>query len=239
MRVACVAIAFMCAGPAGAEPLYRLPWADGLSFAFAQPVTYFTKATLHAVDIAMPEGTAVVAARAGVVEALAAHHGARADEEPLTYEGNFVRIRHGDGTAATYAHLRHRGVAVAAGERVQVGQLLAYSGATGEIDEPHLHFAVTRIEVNSAGWRDDVSLPVRFYVGTPPAAFAARAGVRVKADYSGPVEAPRAPTDTRLIPWKLPTLEPGEEARAWGALALWLAFGLAALAWFWSFAKSR
>lgn len=238
MKVAFIAIGLLCAPAAGAEALYRLPWADGLSFAFVQPFTHFTKATLHAIDIAMPEGTAVVAARAGMVEAIAAYHRPSAEAEPLTYEGNFVRVVHADGTAATYAHLQHGGVAVAVGESVRVGQVLGYSGASGEVDEPQLHFAVRRIEINSAGWREEVSLPVRFYVGTPPAAFTPRAGVRIRSDYSGPVEAPRALADARLVPWNLPSLEAGEEAKAWGILGLWVACGLAALAWFWRFAKS-
>ena len=125
--------------------------------------SHFTKATLHAVDISMPEGTPIVVARAGVVEAAEVHHGARPEAEPLTYEGNFVRVRHVDGTAATYAHLMQRGVAVSVGERVGLGQLLGYSGATGDVEEPHLHFAVTRMEKNSAGWQEDVSVPLKFY----------------------------------------------------------------------------
>src|SRR5919109_1941954 len=118
MRLAGLAIGVLWVACAAAETLYRLPWADGLSFTFTQVpgsriTTHFTKATLNAVDIAMPEGTAIVAARAGVVEALQVHHGASAAEEPLTYEGNFVRVRHADGTAALYAHLNYGGVAVA------------------------------------------------------------------------------------------------------------------------------
>ena len=80
MRTACLAIGLVWASCAGAEVLYRLPWADGLSFMFTQApdgriTTHFTKAMLHAVDIAMPEGTSIVAARAGVVEAVEARHG--------------------------------------------------------------------------------------------------------------------------------------------------------------------
>ena len=61
---------------ARAEVLYRLPWPEGLSFMFTQVAdgritTHFTKATLHAIDVAMPIGVPVLAARAGVVEALA------------------------------------------------------------------------------------------------------------------------------------------------------------------------
>jgi murein DD-endopeptidase MepM/ murein hydrolase activator NlpD len=231
MRIACLAIGLLWSACAGAGTLYRLPWADGLSFMFTQApggriTSHFTKARLHAIDIAMPEGTAVLAARAGVVDALVADHGASPGEEPLTYEGNFVRVRHADGTAAVYAHLKHRGVAVAAGQAVEAGQLLGYSGASGEVEQPHLHFAVIRFEKNSSGWLEEVSVPVRFYVGVPPVAIAPRAALRVEANYAGVAFA-----------WKRPALQPGDEIRAWGVLALWLACGLAGLAWFWRFSK--
>jgi murein DD-endopeptidase MepM/ murein hydrolase activator NlpD len=242
MRAACLAIALAWAASAGAEILYRLPWADGLSFMFTQVpggriTSHFTKATAYAVDIAMPDGMPVVAAREGVVEAAEARFGASPDEEPLTYEGNFVRVRHADGTAATYAHLRHAGVAVAVGEAVNAGQLLGYSGATGDVLEPHLHFAVLRTEKNSAGWQEEVSVPVKFYVGAPPLAFSPRAALRVTANYSGSAEPPRAPSETSLFPRKLPTLEPADEPGAWGLLALWLLCGAAGLVWFWKFAR--
>jgi murein DD-endopeptidase MepM/ murein hydrolase activator NlpD len=232
----------MWAGAAGAEIVYRLPWPDGLSFMFTQVsggriTSHFTKATLHAVDIAMSEGVPVLAARAGIVEALQAEHGARPEDEPITYEGNFVRVRHSDGTAAIYAHLKHGGVAVAVGEAVEAGQLLGYSGATGDVGGPQLHFAVTRMEKNSAGWQEEVSVPVKFYIGVPPIAFAPRAALRATANYSGIADAPRLPSETPLFPRKRPALEPGEEARAWGLLALWLACGIAGLAWFWKFAR--
>lgn len=242
MRVVCLAIGVIVAASAGAETLYRLPWADGLSFMFTQVpggriTSHFTKATLHAVDISMPEGVPIVAAREGTVEAIEAHYGASAEEEALTYEGNFVRVRHADGTAASYAHLGYRSVAVAVGETVATGQLLGYSGATGDVEEPHLHFVVTRVETNSSGWREDVSVPVKFYIGVPAVVFAPRAALRATANYSGTAEAPRAPSEARLFPWTHRVLEPGEEAGAWGLLALWVASGVAALAWFWKFAK--
>jgi len=242
MKIAWLAIGLIWAVCSSAETLYRLPWPDGRSFMFTQVpggkiTSHFTKGTLHAVDIAMPPGIPVVAARDGTVEALEWRHGASGEAEPLTYEGNFVRVRHADGSAASYAHLQYRGVAVLLGEAVRQGQVLGYSGATGDVDEPHLHFAVTRIVTNSAGWREEISLPVTFYVGVPPVAFAPRAALRVTANYSGPAEAPRAASDSRIIPWNRPALEPGDEARAWLQLALWLACGVAALVWFWNFAR--
>ncbi len=243
MRVVWVTIGLIWVAAAGAEVLYRLPWAEGSSFMFTQVhggriTTHFTTATLHAVDIAMPQGAAVLAARAGTVEALQADHGASEDEAPLTYEGNFVRVRHADGTAATYAHLKYQGVTVAVGEAVGAGQLLGYSGASGDVLEPHLHFVVTRVHENSSGWREEVSIPVKFYVGAPPLAFAPRAALIATADYSPRAAAPRTPSEGgSLAPWKPPATDPVAEAGAWGLLALWLAAAVAGLAWFWRFAS--
>jgi murein DD-endopeptidase MepM/ murein hydrolase activator NlpD len=242
MRLACLALSFAWAASAAGEVLYRLPWADGLSFMFTQApggriTSHITKATLHAVDIAMPEGIPVVAARAGVVEALEAHHGASPDEEPLTYEGNFVRVRHADGSAALYAHLAHRSIAVAVGDEVAAGQLLGHSGATGDVEQAHLHFAVLRMEKNSLGWPEVISVPVRFYVGVPPVAFAPRAAVRATANYSGTAEPPRSASETSLFPRRRPELKAGEEPAAWALLAAWIACGVAALAWYFKFAR--
>jgi murein DD-endopeptidase MepM/ murein hydrolase activator NlpD len=179
MRWACFVAGLVWAASSGAEALYRVPWPEGLRFTFTQVhggriTTHFTKATAHAVDVAMPVGVPVLAARAGVIEAVEARHGASADDEPLSYEGNFVRVRHDDGTAATYAHLRHASIAVAPGETVRAGQLLAESGDSGDVLEPHLHFVVTTVQKNSSGWREEVSVPVTFYVGVPPFSFAPR-----------------------------------------------------------------
>ena len=242
MRLACLTLGLLCAPPAGAEDLYRVPWPEGLTFMFTQVpggrvTTHFTPATLQAVDIAMPEGVPVLAARAGRVEATESQQGASPEEEPLSYEGNFVRVRHADGSVAVYAHLRHLGVAVAAGDGVAAGELLGYSGSSGDVATPHLHFAVLRERTNSAGWREEVSEPVTFYVGSPPVAFAPRAAVRVTANYSRPAETPRAASEGRLFPWQPPARGPGEEARAWRLLALWLACGIAGLAWFWRFSR--
>ena len=243
MRIAWLAIGLICTASAGAEALYRVPWPVGLSFMFIQAAdgrttSHFTKATRHAVDIGMPEGIAILAARAGVVEAVESGHGVRPLDEPLTYEGNFVRVRHADDTAAIYAHLRHAGVAVVPGQTVAAGQLLGYSGSTGDVIAPHLHFVVVRVEKNSAGWPEEVSVPVRFYVGLPPVTFAARVAVRVTANYASPVPPPRAPSEgAPLFPWKPRELDPAGEVAAWGEFALLLACGGAGLAWLWRFSR--
>ncbi len=240
MRAVCLALGLTLAAPAAAEALYRLPWRDGRTFTVIQApdgriTSHFTKATRYAVDIAMPEGVAVVAARDGAVEALEVRYGA--EGESVSYEGNFVRVRHADGTAAIYAHLRRGGVTVAVGDPVAAGQLLGYSGASGEIEVPCLHFAVVRVQKNSAGWSEDLSIPITFYVGVPPVAFPPRVALHVAVNYSSAVEAPRLAGEGPMFPWRRPVLATEELPGAWSLLALWLACGIAALAWFVRFAK--
>jgi len=60
-----------------------------------------------------------------------------------TAAGNHVVEALDDGRFALYAHLATGSVRVAAGQRVQRGQVLGLVGNTGNSDEPHLHFHVT------------------------------------------------------------------------------------------------
>ena len=67
VRAVCLALGLALAAPAAAEALYRLPWRDWRTFLVTQApdgriTSHFTKATRYALDIAMPEGVAVVAA---------------------------------------------------------------------------------------------------------------------------------------------------------------------------------
>jgi len=111
----------------------------------------------YAADFAVPSGTTVLAARAGVVmQAEAGFEHGGLDRAALAGRANFVRVLHDDGTMALYAHLQPGGVLVRVGQHVEVGQPLGLSGATGFASGPHLHFAV---QVNR-GMRL-VSLPFR------------------------------------------------------------------------------
>jgi murein DD-endopeptidase MepM/ murein hydrolase activator NlpD len=64
------------------------------------------------------------------------------DKEKFGGRSNFIRILHGDGTMALYAHLKPEGVLVRAGQSVSVGQEIGLSGNTGFSTAPHLHFVV-------------------------------------------------------------------------------------------------
>jgi murein DD-endopeptidase MepM/ murein hydrolase activator NlpD len=223
--------------------LYRLPWPEGTSYTITQApggwiTTHIAVSNRYAVDIGMPEGTPVLAARRGVVTEAEDRHGGSATEEAITTGGNYVIVRHEDGTFATYAHLKHRGVEVQQGEQVAAGRLLGYSGSTGYATGPHLHFGVSRWETVD-GRRTEASVPFKFYVGTPPVAFAPRASLTVAPNYSSAAEFPRVPSEKRLAPWNPPPpLKAEQLPMAWTELAAWIAVALAGMAWFWRFSRS-
>lgn len=107
-----------------------------------------------AIDISVPEGTPIVAARGGRVLAIKSDSNTGCNNARCADQANYVLIDHGDGTVGHYYHLRHNGVVVAPGDNVCAGQLIGYSGNTGFSSGPHLHFAVMDIY--------EESLPVRF-----------------------------------------------------------------------------
>lgn len=97
----------------------------------------------YAIDFIMPTDTPVLAARRGVVVDVRADcPDVNCPFDPERCCGNFVRVRHDDGTIAIYLHLRYAGVCVRRGDVVARGDVLARSGNTGRSLGPHLHFAV-------------------------------------------------------------------------------------------------
>ncbi|MNY14137.1 Murein DD-endopeptidase MepM [compost metagenome] len=122
---------------------YPLPWRGG-PFRISQgangPYSHFGPKSRYAIDIAMPEGTPIIAARGGVVVKTENRQSGRGTDA----SGNFVRVLHDDGTMGVYLHLKKGSVCVREGQRVTVGSALALSGNTGNSTGPHLHFVVQR-----------------------------------------------------------------------------------------------
>ena len=141
--------------------LYQAPFAAGASFmvsqAYPMAITHVTPDSRYAIDMALPDGTPVNAAREGTVINLRhdSFHGAAAPT--MLDQANFVEILHDDGTIAIYAHLQWDSIRVRIGQHVARGEYIANSGNTGFTTGPHLHFAVWR-NVNGA----DISIPVQF-----------------------------------------------------------------------------
>ncbi|MFG0753940.1 peptidoglycan DD-metalloendopeptidase family protein [Pseudomonas sp. TYF_14] len=133
-------------GDPGKRPLgfrYAFPWIGGPFGVTQGPngrVSHFGPRGRYAMDIAMPEGTPIIAAREGVVVKTQNSQSGRGPNP----SGNFVRILHPDGTMGVYLHLMRGSVVVAEGQRVRQGQMLAKSGNTGNSTGPHLHFVVQR-----------------------------------------------------------------------------------------------
>jgi murein DD-endopeptidase MepM/ murein hydrolase activator NlpD len=125
--------------------LYLLPFEGGRSFRVTQgysgTLTHFDE-NQYAVDFAMREGTAVCAARSGVVVDLEESFNTGGPSKKYKDRANFVSIAHADGTVGEYHHLRQNGVLVEIGQHVEAGQRIALSGNTGYSTFPHLHFGV-------------------------------------------------------------------------------------------------
>lgn len=142
--------------------VYRAPFAAAadhpITQAYPDNVTHQSADSEHAIDIAMPVGTDVLAARGGVVfDVISRNFRGGVDRDKHLNSANIVRILHDDGTMAVYAHLSWDSIRVRPGERVRTGQYIADSGNTGFSSGPHLHFAVQR----NAGMHIE-ALPVAF-----------------------------------------------------------------------------
>ena len=115
----------------------------------------------HSFDFAMPAGTPVLAARAGRVVAVRDGFQDSGRRKLRHDEANAVEVLHGDGTIASYSHLR-KGIPVQVGDVVAAGQRLGLSGDSGYSTGPHLHFMVWRRQADLS-W---ASVPVRFDDGS-------------------------------------------------------------------------
>ena len=104
--------------------MYRVPWMDGRTYIIGQApggkiTTHLQPYSKEAIDVTMPEGSPIVAARGGVVfSAISEHDNKGALHESMRTKANLVRVMHDDGTIGNYVHLMPAGVAVQAGEQL-------------------------------------------------------------------------------------------------------------------------
>ncbi len=83
------------------------------------------------INIAADLGTPIHAAASGIVT--------YAGNELKGY-GNLVLIKHDDGYVTAYAHAER--LSVNRGDHVSKGQIIAYTGETGDVTEPQVHFEI-------------------------------------------------------------------------------------------------
>lgn len=108
----------------------------------------------QALDIAIEEGTPVLAAESGTVVHTQVWDGVTMDGDQ-SY-GNMVMLSHADGNTTLYAHLSE--ISVSPGDAVEKGSEIGKSGTTGNSTGPHLH-----LEVRTADGRVD---PMKFLQGS-------------------------------------------------------------------------
>lgn len=120
---------------------YRLPVRDGRVARIDQAAggvitTHTSPESQYAVDIPLPEGTPIVAARDGMVIAAEAGQSEGGKRLDLLTKANVVRILHFEGTIGEYAHLAPGGVFVYPGQRVRAGDEIGLAGSTGYSSGP-------------------------------------------------------------------------------------------------------
>jgi murein DD-endopeptidase MepM/ murein hydrolase activator NlpD len=121
------------AAPASAAPVR--PSVSGFIWPISGPITSEfgprSRDNHPGIDIAGPNGGAIVASRSGTVIYAQFNDGGY---------GNLVVIDHGGGFATAYGHQSR--LAVSVGQAVSQGQVIGYEGSTGASTGPHVHFEV-------------------------------------------------------------------------------------------------
>lgn len=105
----------------------------------------------NGLDLAAPVDTDVFAPMNGVVKSIYSN----------SQGGNQLIIEHEDGSRTGYAHLN--GYKVKIGDNVAKGQVIAFSGNTGNSNGPHLHFTYR----NANGDLVDPRTVFNFNIGSP------------------------------------------------------------------------
>lgn len=131
---------------------YTLPFISPSHLKVTQkPDGTFSHQGIFAYDFAMPVGTPIIAAKAGLVALVKDDSDIGGYDKQYMNQANYIFIYHADGTVASYLHLKKKGVVVKEGDIVSQGQLIGYSGNTGYSDGPHLHFELLDANYKLAG----------------------------------------------------------------------------------------
>eukprot|EP01134_Creolimax_fragrantissima_P001402 CFRG1402T1 len=128
-------------------PVYGFPLArecgpylctQGFNGAF----THYFPGTLHAIDLACPPGTPVLAIADGEVVSVEQSNAAGGVHVSLLYSWNSIMLKLNDGYFVEYVHIQKNSARVAVGDRVSAGDVICLSGSVGFCPSPHLHLQV-------------------------------------------------------------------------------------------------
>ena len=139
--------------------------------------TYNDGSKHNALDFRASVNTPVYAAEDGIVNQVQTWDGKT--KTGMQSYGNMIRIKHsnynGSKLETRYAHLKE--ILVKNGQSVYEGQLIGYSGATGNCYGAHLHFEVIYhdVRLNPLNWLDSnficASTSVQKHLGTYTSVF--------------------------------------------------------------------
>lgn len=99
-------------------------------------------------------------------------------EHYSTY-GNYIKVKHADGTYARYGHLKKDSLKVKKGDKVKKGQAIATMGSSGYSTGKHLHFELrksndkTEINVNPLSMNGSISYAYSGYATDPKVTYEA------------------------------------------------------------------
>jgi len=140
---------------------YRLPFPKRIKKKLAKPKGLYAHENYpesrYAIDFVMLVGTPILAARAGKVVRVKDNSDKWGVDFQYEDKVNYVVIKHRNGTFAEYLHFRKKQIVVKIGDKVKTGDLLGYSGLSGCMDKPHLHFNVLKIRNGKV-----ISIQVKF-----------------------------------------------------------------------------
>jgi murein DD-endopeptidase MepM/ murein hydrolase activator NlpD len=139
--------------------VYDLPYKKGVSYKVVQGYGgLFSHYKTAAIDFSMPVGTPIYAAREGEVYSYKDNGMKGGPSRKYKNEANYVMIKQPDGSYGCYWHLQYKGVVIKKGF-VKKGDLIGYSGETGYVLRPHLHFSVKGV----LNYRKDSYVRTKFH----------------------------------------------------------------------------
>ncbi len=139
----------------------RLPFAGDIEVKIGHPEGEYAHENFleskYAVDFFLDVHTAIFAVDDGLVIEMKKNFDEYGIDKKFAERANFVVLKHKNGTYSEYVHLGKDKVVVTEGQDVKKGDLVGYTGMSGCMDLPHLHFNLAIVENGKA-----FSIPVEF-----------------------------------------------------------------------------
>ncbi|HEX4774895.1 MAG TPA: GNAT family N-acetyltransferase [Candidatus Saccharimonadales bacterium] len=105
-----------------------------------------------AIDFGTPVGTTVLAPLDGTVVAVMDEQQEYGSSSEYAHKANYVQIGHAESEISNLVHLEAGSAVVKEGDRIEQGQVVARTGLSGWMTDPHLHWDVIRKDVSVTGF---------------------------------------------------------------------------------------